>query len=317
MTHHFILTRFNLPLWKYDKHNHRIDAAKWIEERLSLFETYCLPSVASQSCKDFTWVLLCDENTPEKYRERIKGYRIICPQIELIQVEDGYAWKFPDIFSEVVTSMLEKKGVSEGDICLTTQLDNDDALSENFIANVVQYVSDGIKTDTWMKRCVSFDGSIGEVCFVSFDYGIQYYADLTMATRVRYPNNHFMTCVERVHKVEVQSTGDSTESANTAVCELRACYGYGSHFLLEENTDIPVHHITDKYPMWCETIHDNNVDNDVKMTFDTEIIKDVDMMKRDYHVDVLLRVHIFAFAVRCFGQILRRMKYKVISRKWR
>ena len=115
--HHFILTRFNLPLWQYDKHNRRIEGTKWLEKRLVLFESYCLPSVVGQSFQNFIWILLCDENTPLEYRERIKEYRKQCPQIELIQVEEGYAWNFPNIFSEVVTSMLEVKGAQQGDIC--------------------------------------------------------------------------------------------------------------------------------------------------------------------------------------------------------
>lgn len=50
MTHHYLLTRFNLALWQEDKNGQTIDREEWIRKRLKLFETYCLPSVAGQTC---------------------------------------------------------------------------------------------------------------------------------------------------------------------------------------------------------------------------------------------------------------------------
>lgn len=49
MTHHYLLTRFNLALWQEDKNGQTIDRGEWIRKRLELFETYCLPSVAGQT----------------------------------------------------------------------------------------------------------------------------------------------------------------------------------------------------------------------------------------------------------------------------
>ena len=42
MTHHYLLTRFNLALWQEDKNGQTIDRGEWLRKRLKLFETYCL-----------------------------------------------------------------------------------------------------------------------------------------------------------------------------------------------------------------------------------------------------------------------------------
>lgn len=291
--HHFILTRFNLPLWTEDKHGHRIDRKAWLDERLDLFEKYCLPSIKNQSCKDFTWILLCDEDTPVEYRSRIKSYIDQCPQIELIQVEKEYAWDFPQIFAEVVTSKLEELGAQEGDFCITTYLDNDDALHKDYVKIVESFVLPG------NSFCFPFNPN--QPFFFSFDYGLQYFTDLNIATRVKYPNNHFMTCVEKV-----------------SIFPIRTCYGYGSHFLLEKKGCVPVYHIKDKMNlMWCEVIHENNVDNDVKMTLDTHIIKDVDFIREKYGINSALQVSRNVLAQRVLGQVVRRCKEKIFPRKWK
>lgn len=42
MTHHYLLTRFNLALWQENKNGQTIDREEWIRKRLKLFETYCV-----------------------------------------------------------------------------------------------------------------------------------------------------------------------------------------------------------------------------------------------------------------------------------
>ena len=108
MFHHYILTRFNIRLFRYDKHGHSIDQESWIEERLKLFETYALPSVMGQTRQDFTWILLVDSKTPDSYRERMKSYRKCCPQIIYIAVNEQYGWHFANIFRQVVEKQLKE-----------------------------------------------------------------------------------------------------------------------------------------------------------------------------------------------------------------
>lgn len=294
MVNHFILTRFNLPLWKEDKNGRMIDREEWLKQRFELFETYCLPSIINQSCKDFVWVLLCDENTPIEYRERIKAYKDICPQIELIQVEEEYAWEFPHIFADVVKCIRQENNVNGDELCITTYLDNDDALHKDYVLRIQQLLSgeggDSNRTQigVLLKSKVPF--------FLSFDYGLQYFTSLGMATRVKYPNNHFVTCVEY---------------------GTRTCYGYGSHFLLEKNGIKVIHVIDNRQPMWIEVVHEDNVDNDVKMTFDTHLFYDEASLKKNFGLHIGLRNEKLKYVCRVVSQMFRRTKGKFVSRKWR
>jgi hypothetical protein len=76
---HFIITRFNLRLYARDKKNKPVRTEQWLKYRFDIFEQYCLPSVAAQTCADFTWLCLFDEQTPDFYRLRIASYRAVCP----------------------------------------------------------------------------------------------------------------------------------------------------------------------------------------------------------------------------------------------
>ena len=42
---HFILTRFNILLWRKDKSGSPVRSREWLEHRFSLFERFCLPSL--------------------------------------------------------------------------------------------------------------------------------------------------------------------------------------------------------------------------------------------------------------------------------
>lgn len=160
MIYHYLLTRFNLALWQEDKNGQTIDRGEWIRKRLKLFETYCLPSVAGQTCQEFRWILLVGADTPADLRERIKAYRKVCTQMKFVAVRAEYACRFADIFRQVVMADLKQKGWKEGDLCLTTYLDNDDCIARMFVEQV-------------QKECVGFGLSHNEKRFLSFDYGLQ------------------------------------------------------------------------------------------------------------------------------------------------
>jgi len=300
MIHHYLLTRFNLALWQEDKTGKAIDREDWLAKRLHLFETYCLPSVIGQSCKDFSWILLVDENTPTAYREQIKAYRSLCPQIHFVGVKPQYSFHFADIFRQVVMADLQKKGWNDGDLCLTTYLDNDDSIARTFVEKV-------------QAECLNFHLQMGEKRFLSFDYGLQLFTQLHhLATRILYPNNHFLTLAETLPSCDSSSAASSSNS----VLHIRTSYGFGSHFLLEKRGLAEVRHVRDKsHPMWVEVIHEKNVDNDVKMTFDTHLVNDQDMLRRDFllPMDIGMGRRI-AFARRVVGQMWRRLRNKFTKR---
>lgn len=302
--HHYILTRFCLRLWTRDKNGETIDWEKWIAGRMELFEQYCLPSVMAQTCKEFRWVLLCDDMTPEWVRERLREYKERCPQIKVAYVPTPKSGLFPKMFCGAVVKLLEKDGVEEGDLCLTTYLDNDDALHEEYVLEV-QNVARRVDA-TGGNSAFSLDEGVKDPFFMSFDYGVQYFTELQVATRICYPSNHFMTVVE--YPVVVR-----TENGAVSVRNVRTCYGYGSHFLLEKNRKVRVEHVIDRNRlMWAEIVHECNVDNDVKMTLDSHMLDAVDGFGCGMMLGSPRRL---AYMRRCLQQMWRRARNKLMPRR--
>jgi len=127
---HVIFTRFNLAT---PGHESTIRCRPgWLESRFSLFERYCLPSVAAQDCRDFRWIILFDKDTPAEFRERIERYR---------DTQDFYPYYtglFPGTgWAQAVREVL---GDTHESWLLTTPLDNDDSLARDFVSRLQQAV---------------------------------------------------------------------------------------------------------------------------------------------------------------------------------
>jgi len=275
---HFILTRFNLKLWPRDKKGARIDREAWIVERMGLFEKYCYPSIKRQSCKEFRWVLLLDDSTPEKIVERLDKLREECPQMELCKVPVQYSQHFAELFQKYV-----QRGMGEADKVLTTYLDNDDALSVDYVERVQAAAA------KCQGRTV-----------LTFAEGCQYFTGMRIATRVSYPNNHFITLVE---------------DAKNA----RTVYGLGSHYFLKAGFDLKITQLEGL--CWTEVIHSDNVDNDVKMTLRTHLFKDARAFRAAFgegfeFASAARNVFIFKWFPQACGQLIRRIGYKIKPRDW-
>jgi len=122
---HVLLTRFNLPSATAER---VIRARKgWLEERVDLFERYCLPSVRAQTSKDFHWIIYFDPESPAWLKEWIDRHRSlgfyqpVCRQS--VSPEELRA----DILSVIGTPR---------DELITSNLDNDDGLSADFTERI-------------------------------------------------------------------------------------------------------------------------------------------------------------------------------------
>ncbi|MBZ9787848.1 putative rhamnosyl transferase [Psychroflexus sp. CAK57W] len=126
----FLITRFNLKIegWNFTKHGENINSEKWLENRFSLFENYCLPSVKNQSNLDFKWCIFFDKQTPTKFIQKIKDYELTFPNIVPLYVEnsdeliDNFKKYYSDNYNE--------------DFIITTRLDNDDLIHKDFINEI-------------------------------------------------------------------------------------------------------------------------------------------------------------------------------------
>lgn len=119
---HVIMTRFNLA--SPGRESAIRNQCGWLARRFELFERHCLPSVASQTHRNFDWIVYFDIDTPKEYRERIESCRSVFPFTPyftpLFQLE---GW------SRAISESLKGRNPW----LLTTRLDNDDAIASDFV----------------------------------------------------------------------------------------------------------------------------------------------------------------------------------------
>lgn len=116
---HWLITRFNIPMRSQPGRSTDRD---WLEHRLRLFSSYCLPSVAHQSCQDFRWLLLMDRDTPASFFETIEQ-RQRQDNLRILPVTS--AWK-----NELAAYLAQE---CHSEYLVTSRLDNDDAIHRHFI----------------------------------------------------------------------------------------------------------------------------------------------------------------------------------------
>lgn len=144
----------------------------WLKERIALFRTYCVPSVQGQTCQAFRWFILCDEHTPQGFREQLRDCLKELPQAELRFC--GFRTDLNDLYREI------GQEAAEGKTLVSTRLDNDDMLARTYVEQVQTYVE---QHPDWRG-------------VISFREGIQYFKQQEWAYRIGWLNNHFLTFVE-------------------------------------------------------------------------------------------------------------------------
>ncbi|MEO1273944.1 MAG: glycosyltransferase [Pseudomonadota bacterium] len=129
---HVLLTRFNLatPGRESDLRNR----SGWLGRRFELFERYCLPSVAAQTNRNFTWIVYFDKDTPGEFKIRIEDLRHKGPFIPYFTgLFPGDGWP---------RSVREVLGERAADWLVSTRLDNDDALGLDYVDRLHDAIED-------------------------------------------------------------------------------------------------------------------------------------------------------------------------------
>jgi hypothetical protein len=133
---HFVLTRFNIA--SAGRESAIRNTPGWLERRFHLFETYCLSSMAAQDPGSFTWLIYFDEQTPEEFRARISAAQRIVP-FEAIFVKM--------LHRDLIANHVLERLAPGSDRVITTRLDNDDAISRDYLAYVRQ-IAESVDNDT-------------------------------------------------------------------------------------------------------------------------------------------------------------------------
>lgn len=169
---HLLFTRFNI---QYEPEETIGIQPRWLDERLRLFEEYCLPSIQKQTCSDFVWILIGDVRTPDVYKKRIEDYRSLLPQIRTYwsgYQSDGYHSLYKQIGRDFARGC---------DVLISTRLDNDDILSPDYIASVQRIAMDGVEG------------------IVSFPIGRQTFVKDGRSYKIRYMQNHSTSRIEQLN----------------------------------------------------------------------------------------------------------------------
>lgn len=241
----FIITRFNLRLWSKDKHNRSTLSKEWLEERFKLFDTYCFPSIKAQTNQYFLWVCLFDEELTMPYIDKIKEYvkesKVFLP----IFIDKEDSSNVTRCISDIILKFKD-----ESRDLITIRLDNDDALSVEFIETVKEYAK-----------------NVTETTIHSFKYGIQYYVKDRLAVHIPFYNNHFLSLINKNF-----DWNDYKELQVQHVLQF-------NHY---DTKKYPYPFVCDKQHenMWVEVIHPTNVSNDSKLTLNQGPIK-----QRNYMIE--------------------------------
>lgn len=255
---HYIVTRFNLPIFgaKVNGHDSKSCNKDYLDYRFDLFEHYCMPSIINQSCQNFKWLVLFDDETPHEFKER--AYRLHEQYNNLIPCffnvkdyeEENQDYKtLSEEYAKIVLKYFPKKkgDLSDKGECMnrlytprfimdsikkcssftpdyyiTTRIDNDDAFHKDMIRTVQQR----FKND---PRHVIFD----------FVYSYKFILNERIVYKYPLLNGHFLSLVEPTNRLFQSAL-------------------YWNHLFVDKF--LSVEHIYGT-PLQIELIHGNNVIN--------------------------------------------------------
>lgn len=138
---HVLVTRFNLPSQGAES----LIRAKegWLQDRIELFERHTVPTVLAQTTSNFHWIIYFDIESPSWLVERLK------PLAE--------AGVFTPLYRQAVlwTDLLDdarRVTGAAGDVLITTNLDNDDAIAVDFLERLQDAVSPGVREALFLSH---------------------------------------------------------------------------------------------------------------------------------------------------------------------
>jgi N-acetylglucosaminyl-diphospho-decaprenol L-rhamnosyltransferase len=138
---HVLLTRFNLPSAGAES---RIRAQNgWLTARMDLFERYCLPSVAAQGNRNFSWIVYLDPESPTWLLERMQKYEAdgVLTPIYRARVDRT------ELLADIRATQDRQRAV-----LLTTNLDNDDGLAADFVDRLQQVATPHPRAAVYLRN---------------------------------------------------------------------------------------------------------------------------------------------------------------------
>ena len=184
----FIITRFNIvtSFREGGENVKNIDTCtdvNYLEERIRLFTRYTVPSIKVQEYKNFKWIVLFSDKTPDLIKKEINRIDKDVEQFEALYINENQAYNLSAYLKKTVEERLTSS------FCLTIRLDNDDAVSSCFVQDYIQFIED--------NNLYSSDTTV-----LYYEPGIQYNESKDVATKYLYKDNHFIALFERSENIK-------------------------------------------------------------------------------------------------------------------
>lgn len=221
---HLLLTLFNVRIAfaKADE----FARTDWLEHRFQLFESFCYPSVRGQTNQNFRWIVLFDSRTPKAFRDRIEHYS------EWDNFQPYFIDDFESFKEDQLRYVVFENSSPGTSFLITTRLDNDDALSIDYLQSV---------QDSFASQ--DFE-------FINFPKG--YVLSLSNTGKVRLYQKDGELSNPFISLIESNRCGG-----------FRTLWGCGPHDRLRFVGNIRQ---VDSSARWLQVVHGRNVRNSVEVT---------------------------------------------------
>jgi hypothetical protein len=217
---HYLITRFNVPVdnWVSDKAGLPVLDDTWFQHRISLFNQYCVPTVASQSEKNFQWLIYCDSFTKPGQLQAIKKSVSQIPSASIRLVENA---------AKMLIDLRQLLSIAPSPFLITSRMDNDDGLADNFIQTIQQHFNEKDKG------------------LLNINAGIIYDVNEKVMTRMTHAlRNHYGSLIEERKKAE----------------DILTVLGFAHD---QPPTHIHIENISGE-SYWLKIIHDRNLKSQLK-----------------------------------------------------
>ena len=135
----FVITRFNDYFPTFDgihatSSNHHLGIENWwLERRIEIFLQVTVPSIASQTDKDFEWIIKCHPKTPKWTRKILAGLPLIACYDEIPQ-QNSTTKQASLSFHRAIRKITDDKEI------ITSRVDSDDGLSRCYVENAKRHI---------------------------------------------------------------------------------------------------------------------------------------------------------------------------------
>ncbi len=233
-SHSLIVTRYFLKIFAPNTPNQMTlaDTRAWFAERERIFNHYTLPSVIAQTMHSKTWLVFIEKSLVKLLPKTLSdGQRPSFVQIVEVDSAGENFFSFRKDIGDRINARLDEMKLAgvERPVVTVSRLDNDDALSHDFLA-------------TLSRLSLSEAAMASTERIVTFPHGVQYLEKKTLGTYL-FNNNHFLN------------------SYHTAPFkpELLHAMSFNHGHLFAKDQDVLV--VNTDLPMWVEIVHGSNVSN--------------------------------------------------------